>query len=251
MKFHRILTEILFCICLLLSISIVKAENSIYSLIIYSNSNVINPGDSFQIGVFISGKGKITDNHIEIEIPRQLVQGGTVIGYGPEVLCEDDCCFYNYEKENWVPLTSRNLLSLRKDVFKPSCSNKNQILSMYSFEDQETGHVTAPINIKFKISKNADPGDYILRFNFYYNDGNNWYYDKEALNIHVNTFYERNEMKLWYLGFIIAFVSMALSFRQITDWIWENFSVVIVVFLVIFLIFLIFVFLFALCDIPH
>ena len=125
---------------------------------------------------------------------------------------------------NWEVHTAEAGAVMPQDYFiVPMCQQGNITPSEFTGKNPITEERFAPLNIKFNVSDNALPGDYFLKFYFYYQYGNNWYKDEDVVTIHVTTFYERYEMKLWRIGFIIASLALILQLKKIREWCEDNF----------------------------
>jgi hypothetical protein len=241
MKFYENVIKTLFFYFLLsLLAPLVKAENSSYSLIIYSNSNVLNPNDLCEIGVFVPGEGKIDLAKVSVIIPHELARDGYIRSFKPEPICNDYCCTgFDLSNENWIVYTSKMYAILRKDYFKPMCSIPDSLLSEYSIRIMDTNKLYTPINIRFNISKNVNPGDYSLKFILFYKDGNNWYQDEDTIKIHVNNFYEQYELGLWVLGFFIVSLTLIVEIAMTEHWnLYNLFKLFFLILLIIFIVFI-------------
>jgi hypothetical protein len=104
-----------------LLIPYIRAENSAYSLIIISNSNILNPGEQGQLWISISGKGEVNESYISIVLPQELIKDGYFRSYTPNLTCSDSCCDFDLRKAQWVLYTSRTTVIINKNSFKPSC----------------------------------------------------------------------------------------------------------------------------------
>lgn len=224
MRIKAIFQIVIFSILLLIPLA--EAEDSSYSLLVYSNSNVLNPGDLNEIWIFVGGKGKITNNILHIDIPHELVNGYFYC-YEPEPLRdkdEIDRYFFNeteYEIKDWLKCTSRYHLPLSEHVFKSSLHCKDLQLSACGFYYEEKPLI-APFNIRFNVGDKTKPGDYVLKFNFYYQDENGWHHDEDTVNIHVNNLYEQYELCFWVAGFLVALFSLILRSDKLIKWVRNN-----------------------------
>lgn len=214
MKFHKNIA--LFCVFLFtLLVPYIKAESSAYSIVVNSNSNVLNNGDEGRFWIYADGEGEIKGGKFSIYLPVQLLENASFETYVPKFSYNKTCYFMNVSEINWEVHKPEAGAIMSQDYFiVPMCQQGNITPSEFTGKNPITEERFAPLNIKFNVSNNALPGDYFLKFYFYYQDGNNWYKDEDVVTIHVTTFYERNEIKLWCIGSIIAVFSLFLHFDE-------------------------------------
>jgi hypothetical protein len=66
----------------------------------------------------------------------------------------------------------------------------------------------APINFDLKTSPEVLPGIYSINFILKYYNGEVWNTKSTSVNITVRNFYQRNEILVWLIGGIAAFLSI-------------------------------------------
>jgi hypothetical protein len=187
-----------------------------YKLAIVSDKYNVNPGDSINWSIFISGLGKVEKNKLLVYYPSILLNQ-TNPG---ESILHLDCINITINKT--VPSLSSSTYYLNTSY----PANFAQMVSCYfmynntNFPNQAPLIISEtwlsfnettvpPISLRFNTNKNAPPGDYIIELIFTYSDGNSngskWYQDDRQVLLHVNNPIEQNRSLIALLIGIITF----------------------------------------------
>lgn len=197
-------------ILLIFCVGAVYSQHPNYKLIIIPNEMDTNPGEIITLSVYISGSGYVKRNKINFFLPPNLFDEEHIgTGYS-NIGCEDNGTGKKpifFEKYN--PLNATDLTNIM-GASLVDCSFWFQEKVDYHFmEPFITSEQNSTLDWVFNISKNAHPGDYVLRFVFTYTeDGLDYYQDEEQVKIHVNNWEERN--RSWSV--IIYALITALAF---------------------------------------
>lgn len=167
-----------------------------YSIIMLPDKNDVNPGDSINFKIYISGMGFINSHKINIFYIPELLDKNTPgifisnIGCNYDTLTGKICPRDGYYSTPIYPKSSRLLIYLQNCLFMNDNINDNFNIPKIKIEEPAINY-TSPISLNLNISNNAPTGDQTLDVIFTYSDGLKFYQDKKQVIIHINNPIER------------------------------------------------------------
>ncbi len=173
---------ILFLILLILP-NLVIGESSSFELVMRTNNQRLNPGDSFQMKIYISGFSALSDKPDEFNID-----------YSKLVF------YFNHDiKIATGSISGSEIIGTSTKVWM---QNIHQIIKQNGlFLNSETEDF---LILNGEISNEAKGGDYTIHGVFSYFNGERWEATDSHLSIHVNSWFERNQK--WSI--LIALISL-------------------------------------------
>lgn len=175
-----------------------------YVLLIHADDPHLRKGDNYNIIIEISGAGDVECAKLTISSASYLIDGGIVFRYkltvdrAPEILDSPlpaflelpSMIFANFQHMT-NPVTGYTTLSN---------------VGEWSHRDGEKRD--ALLSFSFRIARDAPEGDHAVFLNLTYKgqESNNWYTDKQAINIHVDHWYEDDRLKYLLIAPIIPAV---------------------------------------------
>ncbi|TKX86140.1 hypothetical protein EXE43_09930 [Halorubrum sp. SS5] len=189
-----------------------------YELISVAQSSHINPGDTAQIEVYITGYGDIERNklHIIHSVPDFLSDSDPGKIYLPIAGLYDDSDEMSGVASG--PFVGKKelgdtgtMIHLHPSYFvEPARRRKSDELPDVLAEGSHEG--LAPVQVQINSSKTTPPGDYDFTFTLSYEDDKGEVRQtQQTTSIHVNSWVERNRKTLRVIGLIVALVSVAVS----------------------------------------
>ena len=174
----------------------------------------INPGNSIEIEVFITGSGLIKQNKLYISWSLPYLINAS----DPGVL---ECCI-KIAKDSTTGKMSPLSGSKYLEAFKLSPIGATVVLNEGNFMDipKQSGPPNAlprimcenmwdglsPLLLKVNTSPKARPGDYEITLVLMYFDGTNIQADQKNVVVHVKDWIERNPIAIPIIGIIISVI---------------------------------------------
>ena len=176
----------------LVSINLSLAQNTSSFEIVMSTDNLkLNPGEEFQIKLYISGYATFLKETKLAIYPDGGIKFHNIsipqAGYAPAI--------------NPTIMIISGFASAFRSILE------NERLSIAT-------EIAEPFIINAYIDSNDRGGDYTISSVFTYNDGDNWKTTKSTFDIHVNNFYEQFEyiiQLLALIGFPALFILVILK----------------------------------------
>lgn len=224
------------------SFSELHNQTPAYKLVTIVDKPSIDPGQSVNVNIYITGMGRIEKNKISVYVPPRLLNeknpgiiGGTIgckttqekevkdiRGIPPNLIhCLNDTCpvFSDYHQ----PFTSSGgffnaRLILRNCNFmaEPTIGENDAAPVIMAETEHGRGNETErkpPIYMVLNTAKNASPGDHKIEIVLTYSDGSGWYQDTKEILIHITNPIEQNR---YLVTILIAFLGLIISWKKIS-----------------------------------
>lgn len=198
-----------------LQMPIMKAS---YELISVARSSHVDPGDTAQIEIYITGYGEIERNklHIIHSVPDFLSDSDPGKIYLPIAGLHDD-------SDEMVGVSSGQIIGekelgntgtmihLHPSYFvEPPRNRRSNELPDLLAEGSHEG--LAPVEVQINSSRTTPPGDYDFTFTLSYeNDDGEVKQSQQMTSIHVNSWVERNRKTLRVIALLLTLVGAAVS----------------------------------------
>lgn len=163
-------------------------NNASYILVVVPDKYILNPGDSINIKTYFKGRGGIDENYFHVYVPNYLftdsieVRGFEFISFENIIIPTNNKAIFE-DKGNFQ-------ISLDKSYFRNY--SENLIYAEADIQDSLLNEFP-PINIRFYIDENADPGNYDLNFSFTYVNNGNVYTATNNVKLKVLSFGEKHQ----------------------------------------------------------
>jgi len=162
-----------------------------YQAIPLVNKKSINAGEKFSISFQISGSGKIEANKLLIFFPQNFLKEEptykTYVAKGTDIITNETGVIW-YD-ENPTIFENKSKLGICITSVNATFENCYPTSEMIYGERSIYGH--RPIKIIAKTGDNIPAGDYIVKFNFVYTDGEKWYHSSDEAMIHIRDWNEQ------------------------------------------------------------
>lgn len=196
-----------------------------YILEMQANKNRINHGENLTLDFYFSGVGNVDISKLHISIPRYIVKNNIMESY---VLF--------YENKNSIYI-GKSTYHINAKIIPHKQILNNTIIDLIPFniyfkhisdilnEGEKPVKINGtwypPVRIEFTIDENAQGGDYDIYTTLFYKDNNKWYATNQVMNVHINQWYENDQLQ--YFVYAVIFIQI-ISFifiiiRKLIPWI--------------------------------
>jgi hypothetical protein len=180
-----------------------------YVLLIHADDPHLRRGDVYNIIIEISGAGDVECAKITISSPLYLVDGGITFRYklSADLPPEMHTCPLPAFLE--LPLMVFTNFNYRINPVTGYTSLSN-VGEWYNSDKDKRDPI---LSFSFKIAKNAPKGDHKVFLNLTYKSQkiDQWYTDKQEINIHIDHWYEDERLKYLVIAPIIPAIVVAWS----------------------------------------
>ena len=198
-----------------------------YRLVGRTDSQLIDPGERLRIEVFATGYGEILagkivaypdiecidpgDSRIRFNMREVEYDTGKVFYWGgTEVNLSEDGINIDLTSGGMVfPGQSRPTLFF--DAYMGALSSgvdRTPPLSTEQVVRDSDGVANTVLTLDLKIRKSARPGPHSLGLVLTYFNGDTWAVSDSTVSFSVRNFYQRNEIKIWIAGVLLALIGL-------------------------------------------
>jgi hypothetical protein len=193
--------------------------NPIYSLIVRNRTPMVNPGQTVQVEVFLSGYGIPAYNKLNIDWSSPYVinnadPGTLTVSIAAQTNASDQLQLLAGNKYLMVEnlSTAGEVAFLDPGFFMPLANENSGLpyeITPTAAENEWDNN--PPILLKLNTSKQAEAGDYNISFIFTYDNGQNIVQNQAIASFHVTNWWERNEAWVTIVGVVFAVLSLLTS----------------------------------------
>ncbi len=187
-----------------------------YNLAILVSKPIVDPGDSLQIEVYISGYGVIISPKVAFYPSPNVFDIGKSTAWHSLKTYEDGKMGWGAEQALLDPVGMVCCLGGGR-VFKTDGSQETTWFFDARPEERENYQVStevkhpkgkSPLFLDLCLHRKARPGPQSVGFVFTYFDGASWHTSAEYACFAVRNFYQRHETTVWLIGAIAAIMSI-------------------------------------------
>jgi hypothetical protein len=188
-----------------------------YSIIPIILESTLNPGDTLKIRVFVTGYGEIKHNKLFINHHPTLISkenpgkmrtciklGTNEEGKQFALTGKKYIQFWDLEKEGAI------VGHFVKGYFLP-LPNTITDYGLPQIHGETIPQGLYPLEIDLNISKECPPGDYLLNFDFTYEDDEDIYQDKNVAKVHVKSWLERHKVCITIVTIGLAILGIIIG----------------------------------------
>ncbi len=191
-----------------------------YGIAVRLDKYLVDPGERLRIEIYISGYGKISgcklvtypspaafdELHSWVRFGVRNIDGKTFFG-GKEQLLDPsgntiDIGSGGMKRDDWLEQTM--FFDTRESGTTPQIFTETRQKPKNDVSD-------GPITLNLKLNSKARAGTHSVQFVLTYFNGSCWATSTETVSFTVRTFYQRNELKIWLIGALIAVAGVILS----------------------------------------
>lgn len=176
-----------------------------YDLLIRNSKPILDRGDKVQFEVYISGYGVVESASIYIapswsifSLEESKIAAGDSLPQPWDLLGT----LVSFDDKAFFDATGRYQISTECKTLPPASK--------------------APITLDMKINPKAVPGVYSLHFILKYYNGESWNNRSAYTNLTVRNFYQRNEVTVWVIGGIAAFLTIISWCYPLIKWLYHK-----------------------------
>jgi len=205
---------------------------SVFTVLMILLTPTINPGDSIEIEIFITGYGKIerekfflqysseiydknNPGYMEISIGIATLENGTKRLITGEPFLSEDVAH--------KMLAERGLIGSLPETWFWDYPDDTRSMGEFGFPSiisEYTWDSHAPMYIKIPTDPKLKAGDYEISFIFTYSDGIDLGADKEKVIVHVNSWVERYSFYIAITAILVAILAIPYL-DSISNFIWD------------------------------
>jgi len=187
-----------------------------YNLAILVSEPIVDPGDSLQIEVYISGYGVIKAPKVAFYPSPNVCDIGKSTVWHSLKTYEDGAMGWGAQQTLLDPIGMVCCLSGGM-VFKNDRSQEATWFFDARPSEQDNYQIStevkhpkgsAPISLDLRLHRKARPGPQSVAFVFTYFDGDSWHTCTNHARFTVRNFYHRHETAVWLIGAIAATMSI-------------------------------------------
>lgn len=191
-----------------------------YSLTTRNRNPVVDPGETMEIEVFLSGYGMPEKNKLFIQWSAPVVINQNRPG---ELVTSIKCATDPATGNMWPIVGEKGLHSTKLDpVGLVGSLNRGYFLVAHSeYDEFGLGPVISeyapdplrapPLLLRLNIDQDAPSGDYEVAFIFTYSKERELMQDYKAVPFHVTSRWERNQEYVYLGAIIIAFITLVIT----------------------------------------
>lgn len=190
----------------------ITERNGRYTIIPVARRTHINPGDELIIDLYITGYGLPKLNKLSISFSAQEVLSDSGKSYLSIYHYDNYGNSGDFRTREEIIETSHTTVKLPTSffVYNPEAGNVYTSLMseiIHSKDNEQIG----PIHIHLNTNKNIPPGTHKIYTTFTYDINDQTYQDESSLNIHVNSWTERNRRELRISAIILSVILVLFS----------------------------------------
>lgn len=190
-------------------------STGMYEVVGQLNQLEFDPGDSIEVSVFFTGYGMIKYAKLFYEVSSTSVFDtlATVksgLDYLPNRRLFWGGASHQVGKGGIIDVSEMGLSSPVWQEATPFIDfkrNSNLLVTEFDIEQP-------PIIFRFKVARNAEPGNYNLSLSFTYFDGKEWQISQQIIRFEISSFVDRHELVIWIIA-ILGFISLFDSFTNL------------------------------------
>lgn len=186
-----------------------------YELSARSLNATVNPGESINIEVFITGYGDIKTGKLFTSFPSKFVEEGDQSFSTTNLLVLDNNTkeiYFSgpkmYAAETGIIIRLFDNVDKMVAIFDAGLIDNNKKNIKSEIISTEIKIKNAPIELHLKTQNDVLPGNYIIKLYFTYFNGVNWNTSTQNISIEVPSWLKRNEIYLWVFGTILVILSL-------------------------------------------
>jgi len=168
-----------------------------YDLLVSVSQPIVDPGDSLDCKVFITGYGVIEN----AKVAAQHTSPGAFDLKRSTIRCSDNDPSPANPFANFLILKNGAIFDVER--YRVSV-------------EYLSPHGRAPWNFDLAIGKEARPGPYSIQFVLTYFDGQTWRTASKNADFTIRNFYQRHEGLIWWIGGVAAGLTILAS--AVTLW---------------------------------
>ena len=199
-------------------------DRGCYSIIVRTSSDVINPGETLILEIFISGYGVINKPKLVFYPSPNVVDSDNdesrILFDLPKELPKDRSLYWGSHPEKLH--SDGGFLDLSQGIKTGKWSSPTIFFDMNTENNIDTQISTemllggnAPIQIYMKTKEKVLPGLHSIRFLFTYHNGSEWSNSEQTVDFTIRNIFQRNERWIISIGVIAALCAILPTLKGI------------------------------------
>lgn len=196
-----------------------------YTLLPVVHTPYVNPGDTVEMSLFLSGSGNVDKNKLDINHNHPAIiaeDPGIITSHISDAVEQTNHEFvgpaagFDIAKSQEMN-TYGMYINLARSYFIPDIRHDVPDRALPPGVAEQNWESLPPISYELNIDKEAPPGNYKIFFTLSYENDGVVHQDQKTVEIHVRNWVERNRTALRLIGIagtLIAFFSLVFSAFQ-------------------------------------